>query len=357
MSASRELTWAVGATDNPMGQQHYETEIQRAIEGLADVRGWDFTRLRLAPLRATTTGDQRRFPARLLRRAGDGTARIVGAATYGRAPFVHRFDLRLPPAGPREVVTAHDLPPLRFHDEGGLPGWVGAAARRAFGLITPSSFAEAELRELLGVTRTWVIPYGLSGPYLSPAPASEAELAALGITGKYVLHAAGASARKNLPALAEAWRHVQSRTDATLVLAGPADPRRDRHFAGMPGTLMIGRQEPELVARLMVSSAAVVVPSLYEGFGLPALEGRACGTPVVAASCGALPEVCEQAALLVDPGAEGLAAGLLAVLESAEVSGRLRAAGPARAATFSWDVAAERHLDVYDELRATSSTS
>ena len=118
---------------------------------------------------------------------------------------------------------------------------------------------------------------------------------------------------------------------------------------------MIGRQEPELVARLMASSSAVVVPSLYEGFGLTALEGMACGTPVVAAACGALPEVCGQAALLVDPGPEGLAEGLLAVLESTEVAGRLRAAGPTRAATFSWDVAAERHLDVYDELSSLAS--
>ena len=352
MRAPRELTWAVGATDNPMGQQHYETEIQRAIEGLQDARGWEFIRLRLAPLQATTTGEQQRFPARLLRRGGEHTARAVGAVTYRRASFVHRFDLRLPPAGSREVVTAHDLPPLRFDDEGGLPAWVGAATRRAFGVITPSAFAEREVRELLGVTRTWVIPYGLSGPYLRPQRALDSELAALGITGRFVLHAAGASARKNLPALAQAWRHIQPRTDATLVLAGPPDTRRDRHFAGMPGTIMIGRQAPELIARLMVSSSAVVVPSLYEGFGLPALEGMACGTPVVAAACGALPEVCGDAALLVDPGAEGLAEGLLAVLTSTEVHGRLRDAGPSQAATFSWELAAARHLEVYDELLA-----
>lgn len=354
MSAQRELTWAVGATDNPMGQQHYETEIQRAIEGLQDVRGWKFTRLRLAPLRATTTGEQRRFPARLLRRGGEQTARAVGALTYRTAPFVHRLDLRLPPAGGREVVTAHDLPPLRFDDEGGLPTWVGAATRRAFGVITPSAFAENELRELLGVTRTWVIPYGLSGPYLRPQRALDSELAALGITGRYVLHAAGASARKNLGALAEAWPRVHAATGASLVLAGPPDSRRDRVFAGMPGTRSIGRQPPELVSRLMASSAAVVVPSLYEGFGLPALEGMACGVPVVAANRGALPEVCGDAALLVEPDAKGLSEGLLIALTSRELANRLRNQGPVRAATYSWDAAGRRHLDVYDEMYSAS---
>jgi len=352
VSASRELTWAVGATDNPMGQQHYETEIQRAIERLQDVRGWQFTRLRLAPLRATTTGEQRHFPARLLRRGGDQTARAVGAITYRTAPFVHRFDLRLPPAGGREVVTAHDLPPLRFDDEGGLPTWVGAATRRAFGVITPSAFAEKELRELLGVTRTWVIPYGLSGPYLRPQQALDSELAALGISGRYVLHAAGASARKNLGALAEAWPHVHAATGASLVLAGPPDARRDRLFLGMPRTSTIGRHPPELVSRLMASAAAVVVPSLYEGFGLPALEGMACGVPVVAAARGALPEVCGDAALLVEPDAKGLSDGLVGVLTSEDLAARLRSQGPVRAATYSWDVAGRRHLDVYDEMYA-----
>ena len=353
MRAPRELTWAVGATDNPMGQQHYETEIQRAIEGLEDTRGWEFTRLRLAPLRATTTGEQRRFPARLLGRGGDRTARVIGAVTYGRAPFVHRFDLRLPPAGGQEVVTAHDLPPLRFDDEGRLPNWVEAATRRAFGVITPSVFAERELRELLGVTRTWVIPLGLSGPFLRPQRALDSELVALGITGRYVLHAAGASSRKNLGALAEAWPRVHSATGATLILAGPPDARRDKAFAGIPGTKIVGRHPPELVSRLMVSSAAVVVPSLYEGFGLPALEGMACGVPVVAAARGALPEVCGGAALLVEPDAKGLADGLVGVLASEGLANRLRELGPARAATYSWDRAGRRHLDVYDELLAS----
>ena len=345
------MTWVVGATDNPMGQQHYESEIQKAIQALAEQRSWEFSALRLAPLKGKASG-AKRFPARLLNGSNDRVARAVATVTYPRRSFVHRFDLRLPPAGDREVVTAHDLPPLRFDDEGKLPSWVPSSTRRSFGVIAPSAFAASEITSLLGVSRTWVIPYGLSGPFLSPGPAEAAELAALDITGRYVVHAAGASARKNLTALAEAWPTVSRLSGATLVLAGPPDARRDRLFQGLPGVRLVGKQPAALVAGLMAASSAVVVPSLYEGFGLPALEGMACGAPVVAADRGALPEVCGDAALLVDPGAAGLADGLIAVLENGDLAARLIAAGPRRAATFSWVSAAQRHLDVYDELFA-----
>ena len=96
----------------------------------------------------------------------------------------------------------------------------------------------------------------------------------------------------------------------------------------------------------------MVVPSLYEGFGLPALEGMACGRPVVAARTRALPEVRDDAALLVEPDADSLAAGLLQVLEDETLADSLRERGVARAATFSWQLAAERHLQVYRDVLA-----
>ena len=99
----------------------------------------------------------------------------------------------------------------------------------------------------------------------------------------------------------------------------------------------------------MRSAAAVVVPSLYEGFGLPALEGMAAGVPVVAADRGALPEICGSAALLVPVTSEGIADGLLEVLTDGARAAALRARGPARAAAFSWAKAADATLAVYEE--------
>jgi alpha-1,3-rhamnosyl/mannosyltransferase len=95
-----------------------------------------------------------------------------------------------------------------------------------------------------------------------------------------------------------------------------------------------------------------VLPSLYEGFGLPCLEAMACGVPVVASNAAALPETCGDAALLVDPhDASGFADALLRIATDEELRARLSAASLARAEPFTWartaketDAALERLL-------------
>jgi len=105
--------------------------------------------------------------------------------------------------------------------------------------------------------------------------------------------------------------------------------------------------DPSLAA-LLRGCAAAVVPSLHEGFGLPALEALACGAPLVAARAGNLPALVGDAALLVEPGsAEGLRAGLSAALGDSVLAATLREAGPHRAAQFSWRRAAEATAAVY----------
>lgn len=345
------VTWVTVATDNPMGQQHYEHEIQRALLRKSD-ENWQFRDVRVSSLRSAMTG-VRRSPSGLLRDASLPIALALGALTYRTRGLVHRFDLRLPPAPGPEIVTAHDLPPARFHDEGHLPSSIAAGARRALRVIVPSSFAAAELEELLGVTRSVVIPLGLSEAFQAPAPASDESLHARGLHDRFVVHAAGASSRKNLPALAHAWRGVhQEQPDLQLVLCGPPDERRQAAFDQVPGVVMAGRLTAPDVAGLMCRAAAVVVPSLYEGFGLPALEGMACGAPVVATRAGALPEVCGDGALLVGTSADEIGHGLLTVLGDDLLAASLAERGRARALTFSWDEAAARHLDVYRSVLA-----
>lgn len=172
----------------------------------------------------------------------------------------------------------------------------------------------------------------------------------LGIDRRYVVHAAGATARKHLAGLADAWRQITStRSDLQLVLCGPSDSRRSSLFAKLPRVLLPGRLSSSSIAALMAGSAAVVVPSTYEGFGLPALEGMACGAPVVAARCGALPEVVADAGLLVDPHGESLANALLSVVDDETLASRLRVQGPLRARTYDWQQAAWAHLRVYQQ--------
>jgi glycosyltransferase involved in cell wall biosynthesis len=277
----------------------------------------------------------------------------VGQCAYGKAQLVHRFDLRLPARLGREVVTVHDLPPLRFQDEGRLSPAALASARTAVGVICPSEFAAEEVRALLRPRFVWVVPNGVSGEIGRAEPLPSGELAAHGIKGRLVLHAGGATTRKNLDTLAVAWRRVAAGCpDTILVMCGPPHPRREHLFAGIPNARYLGHLSPGRAARLMRSAAAVVVPSLYEGFGLPALEGMAAGVPVVAAERGALPEVCGDAALLVPPTAEGIADGLVEVLTDEARAAALRTRGPERAAAFTWSRAADATLAIYEEALA-----
>jgi glycosyltransferase involved in cell wall biosynthesis len=331
-----------------MGQQHAESSLQRAIRQQAR-DDWRFTTRRVVSLRSRDRGGVR-LPLRVMTSAPRLATGALGQIAYGRARLVHRFDLRLPPRLGPEVVTVHDLPPLRFEDEGRLSQRAIASARAAVGVICPSHFAAEEVATLLRPRRVWVIPNGVGEETRQSMPLTADDLSAYGITERYVLHAGGATARKNLDALAAAWKRVSDHCqDTTLVLCGPPHPRRERLFAGLPGTRYLGHLAPAMVARLMRSAAAVVVPSLYEGFGLPALEGMAAGVPVVAADCGALPEICGTAAILVPATADGITDGLVEVLTDAPRAAALRLRGPARAEAFSWSWAADSTLAVYEE--------
>lgn len=329
----------------PMGQQACETNLERELRALADGR-WEMTTVEVTNWRDRASGATR-VPFGPLWQAPLPAARALGRLVYPPHELCHRLDLRCP-AGRREVITVQDLPGRHFDDEGVVPRSGIASLRRARAVIAVSRFTAAELAEL-GVENVRVIPNGLDPLYAKAAPASPEGLQRLGVDGPFLLHAAGATRRKNLDGLAEAWRTVsRAHPELSLLLAGPPHPRRDALFSDLPRARILGRLEPAEVASLMRAAAAVVVPSLYEGFGLPALEGMAVGTPVVAADRGALPEVCGEAALLVEPDGGSLAAGLLRVLEDEALAARLRAAGPVQAAGFSWRRAAEATLAVYE---------
>jgi glycosyltransferase involved in cell wall biosynthesis len=124
-----------------------------------------------------------------------------------------------------------------------------------------------------------------------------------------------------------------------------------RGEAEVPGR-RLGYVPDELLPGLYAGALALALPSLHEGFGLPALEAMACCVPVVAANRGALPETCGEAALLVEPEPEALAEALHRVAADQSLRERLRGAGLERAAGFSWAASAERTDALLSELLA-----
>jgi glycosyltransferase involved in cell wall biosynthesis len=113
----------------------------------------------------------------------------------------------------------------------------------------------------------------------------------------------------------------------------------------------LGYVDDELLPGLYAGAELLLMPSLYEGFGLPCLEAMACGTPVVAANRGALPEIYSDAALMVDPeDADALADAAVSVASDGARRVEMMAAGLARAAELTWDRAARETDALIDSL-------
>lgn len=176
----------------------------------------------------------------------------------------------------------------------------------------------------------------------------------------FILTVGARRPHKNLARLVEAFARLVAETAHDLVFVGPADARfPDEAGQAVAHHRLNGRVRfldwvPEAdLPGLYALATLVVLPSLVEGFGLPALEAMACGTPVLAASATALPEVVGQAGVLVDPYDVGaLTKALRELLCNSTLRRRLGEAGRQRATTFTWQKAAQLTLAVYADARA-----
>jgi len=249
-----------------------------------------------------------------------------------------------PLAARRSVVVIHDVAPLRE------PAWYSPAyvrwqrfvlpriARNAARIITPSSFAQHEIQELLGVAadRIAVVPGACDNRFSPTADAGAARSALQLPAGPYVLTVGSRTARKNLAVLEAPARELG--LQGIAVLAAGGDRPQFRTASGASAVRELGLVPDELLPGLYAGASAFVLPSLYEGFGLTALEAMASGVPVIAADAGSLPEVCGDAAQLVEPhDAEAILAAIVSAIAQPEP---WRAAGLARSAAFSWEATA-----------------
>jgi glycosyltransferase involved in cell wall biosynthesis len=241
----------------------------------------------------------------------------------------------------------------------GFLGMQGRVARQIPRLVTVSESSKRDIVARMGVdpSRLHVVPVGVDPEVFAPRPAVPR------VRGRLMTTASADVPMKGLAPLLEALAKVRTeREDAHLVVIGKPKGK-SRIPALLDRLALTGAVEfvhgvsTERIVELYAEAEVAVVPSLYEGFSLPAVEAMACGVPVVATTGGALPEVLGrdgESALTVPPGdPSALAAALLRALGNAGLRARIGAAGRARALDrFTWRATAERTVDQYRELLA-----
>ena len=270
----------------------------------------------------------------------------------------------------RTMVTIHDCIHLMFPEY--LPCRMAkvyaraamySATRRASRILTVSESSKRDILRFFPVDpgKITVIYNAIDERFrIQPAEDATARVRErYQLADPFVLYVGNVKPHKNVERLIEAFALVLRRWPGTLTLliigeAISSFPtlRRAVHRHQLHGRVRFLGFVPEDTLSVLYRLAGVFVfPSLYEGFGLPALEAMACGTPVVASNVSSLPEVLDEAALLVDPhSAPEIADAIVRVLSDPAVGAELRAKGLARAEQFSWPRSVARTLEIYREV-------
>jgi glycosyltransferase involved in cell wall biosynthesis len=289
-------------------------------------------------------------------------------AARAHVDLVHSFASTAPAWGRFvRVVTVNDLI-YRVYPEAhagfralGMRVLVPLAVRRSDRVIALSHATKRDLVSVLGTPagRIDVVEPGAgSGRRAGPVP--EALLRErLELGDRDVLLALSAKRpHKNLGALLDAFAQLDPRP--VLVLAGyptayERELRARAESLGIAGDVRWpGWLTAEELERLWAMTRAFVFPSLYEGFGLPVLEAMGRGVPVACSNSSSLPEVAGDAALLFDPREPSqIAAAIRRVLGEPDLAARLREAGVARAAQFSWERTARLTIESYERALAS----
>lgn len=257
----------------------------------------------------------------------------------------------------RMVVTVPDLTPYHyprnFIDRFYFSFYLRRILRRARHIIVYSKDTARDCADNLGVpqdkiTVSWL---GVDDCYsqINEASAIADYKKRCGLKDRYALCVANPKPHKNVKTLMDAWEKVSAdMPDVQLVVVSAPGDWMDERMKNVPNCLRL-QGVPEHDMPLLYQGAwALVIPSLYEGFGLPAAEAKCSGVPVIAARAASLPEIVGENGLLFEPLQAGELADCLKKLYlDNELTVKLAEAGKAEIARFSWETTANTHLKVY----------
>jgi glycosyltransferase involved in cell wall biosynthesis len=285
----------------------------------------------------------------------------------GAALFHATEHLLMPLRGVPTVLTVHDLIFRRFpqyHKR--LNYWYLDLAmplyvRRADAIIAISECSRRDLIAAYGVSPEKVrVIYEAAAPQFAPPPVDEVARvrAQYGLPERFLLTVGTIEPRKNLSRLLEAFEILarQGEVDAWVIVGRPGW-LYDDFFARLEASswrdqvILAGFVPDEDLPAVNAAATVAVLPSSYEGFGLPVLEAMACGTPVVCSNVSSLPELGGDAARYFDPAdVEAMVAALEKVLADGALRDEMRCRGLEQAARFSWKRAAQETRALYEQL-------
>ncbi len=269
------------------------------------------------------------------------------------------------------IVTVHDLIPFLFPiypwpKQQLVKAGYRAAARKAAHIIADSQQTAIDIQKILGVSAGRTTPVHLAAAETFHSRAKEGELEWLrqkfGLRQPYVLIASARNWRtKNLEGALKVLmmaRKLENIDFQTLVYGPPEglDALSNRELQQKLNVIRAGYVEAEELATVFRHAHAFVMPSLYEGFGLPLVEAMSCGCPVITSNRGSLPEVAGDGAQCFDPlDISAMANALVELLRSPVELEQRKSAALKKAADFSWNKAALETMAVYhllhDEFR------